>query len=203
MGRILGPALQVLEALTSRPLHRLAGCSLVGILALGGGGLPEAEGSALSPGRAPAFPAAAPGQTQTAGRAPAQGNDSIVTLTAAQPAVIRLGPAPSVGSGNRRVVTGRIVGMEPPAAGAISIEAWLSSRPDQPAMLVGRFSPFPVVRIDPKSQGQHQPFLIPVDSVVPEPGGGDWTVEFRLSAGPGSARGPMLLQLADVVFATD
>jgi len=95
------------------------------------------------------------------------------------------------------------VGMEPPARGAISVEAWLSSGPHLPATLVGRFSPFPVARIDPSASSRHQPFVLPVEAVVPARGGGDWYVEFRLAAGPGTAQGPMHLQFGAVAFGTD
>jgi hypothetical protein len=124
-------------------------------------------------------------------------------MTASSPARFRLGPAPPLAAGSRRVVSGKIVGLEPPARGPISIEAWLLAGDHAPAVFIGRFSPFPVVRIDPGSTRQHQPFVLPADGVVPAHGGGDWTVEFRLSPDPAMAAGSMQVQLGGVAFAED
>ena len=106
-------------------------------------------------------------------------------------------------AGSRRVVSGKIVGLEPPERGPISIEAWLLAGDRAPAVFIGRFSPFPVVRIDPGETRRHQPFQLPVDGVVPEHGGGDWTVEFRFSPDRAMVPGSMRIQLGGVAFGAD
>jgi hypothetical protein len=124
-------------------------------------------------------------------------------LTGSIAARFRLGPAPPVATGSRRVVTGKIVGLEPPERGPVSIEAWLLAGDRAPAVFIGRFSPFPLVRIDPGATRQHQPFLLPVDGVVPAQGGGNWIVEFRLGPDPATVPGSMQIQLGEVAFGAD
>ena len=142
------------------------------------------------------------GNAMAVGPSPSAGNGDVVATTSV-PAVFHLGSAPAITTKSRRVLVGKIVGMEPPAQGAISVEVWLRSHPNSPPKLAGRFSPFPVVRIDPQSVGQHQPFLVPVQALVPLRGGGDWYVEFRLLLDSVSAGVSARLEFGGIEFSTD
>jgi hypothetical protein len=172
--------LQQPESLQQPRRSRLLAGLLAGVLALGAG----------------PWPPAAKASSRSA-------NQQTITLTASSPARFRLGPAPPVPAGSRRVVSGKIVGLEPPDRGPISIEAWLLAGDREPAVFIGRFSPFPVTRIEPKSTRQHQPFVLPVDGLVPARGGGDWTIEFRLSPDPAATPGSMQIRLGGITFAAD
>jgi hypothetical protein len=159
---------------------RLVAVLLAGVLALGAGSWPH---SAATSSRS--------------------ADQQTVTLTASSPARFRLGSAPPVSAGSRRVVIGKIVGLEPPDRGPISIEAWLLAGDPAPAVFIGRFSPFPVARIEPGSTRQHQPFVLPLDGLVPAVGGGNWAIEFRLSPDPATTPGSMQIRLGGITFAAD
>lgn len=127
--------------------------------------------------------------------------DAVVTASASQPGLANLGAAPTAGAGRRVVVTGKLVGLEPPASGAVSIEVLLRPASGGPTVSVGRFSPYPATRIHPQASGQHQPFSVPASEALAVGSGGNWQAEFRITAdgSPAAVRA----EFADVKFATD
>lgn len=120
--------------------------------------------------------------------------------TDGRPALVRVGAAPPLGPGQRRVVSGKLTELEPPPGSAISVEVLLRDGQDARPVSIGRFSPFPLTRITPEGSDRHPPFSVPADPVVPARGGGDWWVELRLSVDPPQ---PARARFGQVAFSSD
>lgn len=128
--------------------------------------------------------------------------DGMASTGADRPTTVRLGSAPPLAAGARRVVTGKLVALDAPPRGAVSIEVLLRSGPRAQAVPIGRFSPFPLERIERGARGKHQSFALPTGEVVPAAGGGDWRVEFRIRVDEAEAP-RMRASFASVAFGTD
>jgi hypothetical protein len=135
------------------------------------------------------------------GATPSGTRNVVATATANQPARFLLGPAPPLTAGAHRRLEIALVGMDPVPDAAVSIVILLRASPDAPAAEVGRFTPYPINRIDPDNPSQHQRYAVGVDRFVPAQGGGNWEadIELDMSAGPGSGKGANL-QFSQPVF---
>jgi len=135
------------------------------------------------------------------GATPSGLQNVVATATANQPARFLLGPAPPLAAGARRRLEIELVGMDPVPDAAVSIVILLRANPGAPAAEVGRFTPYPISRIDRDNPWQHQRYAVGVDRFVPAQGGGNWEadIELDMSAGPGSGKGANL-QFSQPVF---
>ena len=133
--------------------------------------------------------------------ASAESRNVMATATVNQPARFFLGPAPPLAAGMRRRLEVELVGMDPVPDAAVSVVILLRANPGAPAEEVGRFTPYPIIRIDPDNPSQHQRYAVGVDRFVPAQGGGNWEadIELDMSAGPGSGKSANL-QFSQPVF---
>jgi hypothetical protein len=129
--------------------------------------------------------------------------DTVVVAMNGQPGSVRLGAAPPLAAGQRRLVTGTLSGLETPPGAAVSVEVLLRSGSAQVPVSIGRFSPFPLQRIQPEVPQHHQPFALPTQGVIAPSGGGDWYVEFRLVVDARLAPQSVRAEFSQVAFSSD